>query len=56
MKEAEEGGCNDEETGGSGPPGNHPGRCPKRGLLPRVAPLAVTEERSTSFCILWRGQ
>lgn len=38
MKEAEEGWCEGGETGGSEPPGNHPGRCPQRELLPRVVP------------------
>lgn len=56
MKEAEEGWCNDGETGGSGPRGNCSGGCPKHGLLPRVAPLAATEERTAFFCILWHGQ
>lgn len=45
-----------EKLGGSGHTGNHPGRCPKHGLLPRLAPVAVTEERSSSFCVLWHGQ
>lgn len=57
MKEAEEGWCRGGETGGwSGPPGDHPSRCPKCWLLPRVPPLAVTGERLASFGILWHGQ
>lgn len=43
-----------EKLGGSGHTGNHPGRCPKHGLLPRLAPVAITEERLTSLCpVAW---